>query len=107
MVALTMTFADEPMAKTMSFQREYAEAYDRVAQQFRDWAFTLTTSILYYNDYDLIDEDTRKLYRKGMAAPIPHFAAPGVRISIMSIRAGGRKPAKKIEVKRHGRRQEG
>ena len=68
MVALTMTFADEPMAKTMSFQREYAEAYDRVAQQFKDWAFTLTTSILYYNDYDLIDEDTRNLYRKGMAA---------------------------------------
>ena len=68
MVALTMTFASEPMAKTMSFQREYAEAYDWVAQQFKDWAFTLTTSILYYNDYDLIDEDTRNLYRKGMAA---------------------------------------
>ncbi|BCK81520.1 hypothetical protein MM50RIKEN_12830 [Vescimonas coprocola] len=34
------------MAKeTMSFQREYAEAYDWVAQQFKDWAFTLTTSI--------------------------------------------------------------
>ena len=27
-----------------------------------------TTSILYYNDYDLIDEDTRNLYRNGMAA---------------------------------------
>ena len=35
------------------------QAYDWVAQQFKDWAFTLTTSILYYNDYDLIDEDTR------------------------------------------------
>ena len=68
MVALTMTFADEPMAKTMSFQREYAEAYDWVAQQFKDWAFTLTTSVLYYNDYDSIDEDTRNLYRKAMAA---------------------------------------
>ena len=68
MMALTMTFINEPMAKTMSFQREYAEAYDWVAQQFKDWAFTLTTSILYYNDYDLIDEDTRNLYRKGMAA---------------------------------------
>ena len=44
------------------------QAYDWVAQQFKDWAFTLTTSILYYNDYDLIDEDTRNLYRKGMAA---------------------------------------
>ena len=25
----------------MSFQREYAEPYDWVAQQFKDWAFTL------------------------------------------------------------------
>ena len=68
MIALTMTFMNEPMAKTMSFQREYAEAYDWVAQQFKDWAFTLTTPILYYNDYDSIDEDTRNLYRKAMAA---------------------------------------
>ncbi len=68
MIALTMTFMDEPMAKTMSFQREYAEPYDWVVQQFKDWAFTLTTSILYYNDYDSIDEDARGLYRKAMAA---------------------------------------
>ena len=68
MVALTMTFMDEPMAKNMSFQREYAEPYDWVAQQFKDWAFTLSTSILYYNDYDSLDEDARGLYRKSMAA---------------------------------------
>ena len=68
MIALTMTFADEPMAKTMSFQREYAEPYDWIAQQLKDWAFTLTTSILYYHDYDSIDEGTRSLYRKAMAA---------------------------------------
>ena len=30
--------------------------------------FTLTTSVLYYEDYDLIDEDTRNLYRQAMAA---------------------------------------
>ena len=36
MIALTMTFMDEPMAKNMSFQREYAEPYDWVAQQFKD-----------------------------------------------------------------------
>ena len=68
MIALTMTFADEPMAKTMSFQREYAEPYDWIAQQLKDWAFTLTTSILYYHDYDSLDEGTRNLYRKAMAA---------------------------------------
>ena len=68
MVALTMTFSDEPMAKNMSFQREYAEAYDWVAQQLKDWAFTLMTSIYYYADYDEAEEETRNLYRKAMAA---------------------------------------
>ena len=74
MIALTMTFMDEPMAKNMSFQREYAEPYDWVAQQFKDWAFTLTTLRLYYNDYDSIDEDTRNLYRKGHGCLRRHCA---------------------------------
>ena len=68
MVALTMTFMDEPMAKNMSFQREYAEPYEWVAQQFKDWAFTLTTAFFYYNDYDFMGEDERGLHRKAMAA---------------------------------------
>ena len=68
MIALTMTFMDEPAAKTMSFQWQYAEPYDWVVQQFKDWAFTLSTSVLYYQNYPLIDEDTRELYRKAMAA---------------------------------------
>ena len=81
MIALTMTFMDEPMAKNMSFQRAYAEPYDWVTRQFKDWAFTLTTSILYYNDYDIMDEDTRGLYRKAMAA----FGgiAPGYHIELL------------------------
>ena len=64
----TPAFMDEPMAKTMSFQRQYAEPYDWVAQQFKDWAFTLTTYILYYQDYRLMDQDARELYQKAMAA---------------------------------------
>ena len=64
MVALTMTFMDETMARVMSFQREYAEPYDWVAQQFKDWAFTLSTSIL----YTMIMEDIRGRYRRAMAA---------------------------------------
>ena len=77
----TPAFMDEPMAKTMSFQRQYAEPYDWVAQQFKDWAFTLTTSILYYQDYHLIDQDTRELYQKAMAA----FGgiAPGYHIELL------------------------
>jgi hypothetical protein len=68
MLALAMTFSNEPQAMNMSFQREYAENYDWLLAQFKDWAFTFTSSILYYEDYDKIDEPTRDLYRMGMAA---------------------------------------
>ena len=68
MLALAMTFSDKPMALNMSFQREYAENYDWLLTQFKDWAFTFTASFLYYEDYDRIDETTRDLYRLGMAA---------------------------------------
>ena len=68
MMALAMTMSDKPMAVNMGFQREYAERYDWMKQQFVDWIFTLTTSDLYYEDYDLLDEDTRNLYRQAMAA---------------------------------------
>ena len=68
MMALALTMTDKPMAVNMSFQREYAEPYDWVAQQFKDWAFTLTTAFFYYNDYDFMGEDERGLHRKAMAA---------------------------------------
>lgn len=68
MIALAMTFADKPMAVNMCLQREYAEPYDWLAAQFKDWAFIFCTSIYYYDDYDKIDEDTRNIYRQAMAA---------------------------------------
>lgn len=66
MMALTMTFSDEPMAKNMSFQRQYAEPYDWVAQQLKDWAFNLSTSFFYYNDP--LDDDSKQLLRQSMKA---------------------------------------
>lgn len=63
-----MTFSDAPQAVNMSFQREYAERYDWLVTQFKDWAFTFVSSFLYYEDYDKVDETTRDLYRQGMAA---------------------------------------
>lgn len=68
MMALAMTMSDKPMAVNMAFQRSYAERYEWLKQQFTDWVFTFTTSVLYYEDYDVIDEDTRNLYRQSMAA---------------------------------------
>ena len=68
MMALAMTMSDRPMAVNMEFQREYAERYDWLKQQFTNWVFIFSTSFLYYEDYDTIDEDTRNLYRQSMAA---------------------------------------
>lgn len=68
MIALALTMQDQPKAVSMSFQRDYAERYDWMVQQFKDLAFWLFSSFFYYNDYDSLDETTRSLYRQGMAA---------------------------------------
>lgn len=52
----------------MQFQRWYAEHYEWIVQQFTDWAFTLTSSFLFYHDYDDLDEASKNTYRVGMAA---------------------------------------
>lgn len=68
MMALAMTMTDKPMAVNMSFQREYAERYDWMKQQFTDWAFTCVTSMLYYEDYDTMNQDTKLVMQQSMAA---------------------------------------
>jgi len=66
--ALAMTFATEPIAVGMSLQPIYAERYDWLVTQFRDWAYMLTSSFLFYEDRDLLDDATRELYRLGVSA---------------------------------------
>ena len=68
MMALAMTMTDKPMAVNMSFQREYAERYDWMKQQFTDWAFNYTTSMIYYEDYDTLNQDTKLMMQQSMAA---------------------------------------
>ena len=68
MMALAMTMTDKPMAVNMSFQREYAEPYEWMKQQFIDWAFTYVTSMLYYEDYDKMNSETRRFMQDSMAA---------------------------------------
>lgn len=67
MMALAMTMDDRPMAVNMEFQRTYAERYDWLVKQFKDWAFTFYTSILYYEDFDELDDTTKELYRQAMS----------------------------------------
>ena len=67
-IAIALATGKNPQAVTMSFQKEYAERYDWLVKEFFDWAFTFTTSFLYYLDYDRLDEQTKNLYRQGMSA---------------------------------------
>ncbi len=68
MAALAMTMSDKPMAVNMSFQREYAERYEWIRQQFSDLAFTYYTAMLYYEDYDKTPPEERLLLQQGMEA---------------------------------------
>ena len=69
MMALALTMStDKPMAVNMSFQREYAEPYEWIKQQFIDIAFTYLTSVLFYEDYDMMSPEQRLLMQQGMEA---------------------------------------
>ena len=68
MLALVLTFQKEPDAQIMCFLRDYAERYDWLVQVFQDWSFIFLSSFLYYEDYDEMEEETREIYRAGMAA---------------------------------------
>ena len=68
MIALAMTFRKEPEAQAMCFMRNYAERYDWLEQTFQDWSFTFLSSFLFYEEDEEMDEDTRDIYRQGMAA---------------------------------------
>ena len=68
MMALMMTFVDASMAMSMSLQREYAERFDWLVSQFSDWAFSFVSAFLYYEQHDLLDENTKQLYRDGISA---------------------------------------
>lgn len=68
MLALAMTFQKEPTAQVMCFMQNYAERYDWLAQMFQDWSFTFLSSFLFYEEDEEMDEDSRDIYRQGMAA---------------------------------------
>ena len=63
-----MTFADEPIALGMSLMPIYAERFDWLVTQFRDWAFMLVSAHLFYEYSDSMDDFTRDLHRQGMSA---------------------------------------
>ena len=67
-VALAMTFANDPDAMSMSFQKEYAEPLDWIAKALKDLTFPFVTSKYFYEYGDAFDADEKKLMAQGVAA---------------------------------------
>ena len=67
-VALAMTFASDPDAMSMSFQKEYAEPLDWIGKALRDMTFPFITSKYFYEHGDAFDADEKKLMAEGVAA---------------------------------------
>ena len=67
-MALAMTFANDPDAMSMSFQKEYAEPLDWIAKALKDMTFPFITSKYFYEHGDAFDVDEKKLMAQGVAA---------------------------------------
>ena len=67
-MALAMTFASDPDAMSMSFQKEYAEPMDWIAKALKDMTFPFITSKYFYEHGDAFDADEKKLMAEGVAA---------------------------------------
>jgi hypothetical protein len=67
-VALAMTFASDPDAMSMSFQKEYAEPLEWIAKALKDLTFPFITSKYFYEHGDAFDADEKRLMAQGVAA---------------------------------------
>ena len=67
-VALAMTFASDPDAMSMSFQKEYAEPLEWIGKALRDMTFPFITSKYFYEHGDAFDAHEKKLMAEGVAA---------------------------------------
>ena len=68
MRALAMTMMDREITVIMSMQRTYAERYEWVEQQFKNWAFIVCASQEYYSYFDEISDKERLLYKQSVRA---------------------------------------
>ena len=68
MMALALTMDERPMAVNLCFQRNYAENYEWLKQQFIDWTFNASTTYLYYADKDVLDRESRLLMKQSIGA---------------------------------------
>ena len=67
-MALSITFAGEPIAVGLSLTPIYAERFEWLVTQFKDWAFMLVSAFLFYEYKDGMDDFSRELYQQGISA---------------------------------------
>ena len=63
-IRVSLAARDKPIAVEMSFQHSYAEQYEWLKKQFKDWALMFYASILYYEETDPLLAD---LHRKSIS----------------------------------------
>jgi len=62
---VSLAARDKPQAVEISYQRGYAERYDWLRKQFKDWAFSFCASFMYYDETDPLMQE---LHRQAMNA---------------------------------------
>jgi len=68
-----LKFADLPFAQRHGFKRGYAEPFDWLHNQFRDWASMFLSAMMYYEEKD---ETMRELHRRALtvySGVAPHY----------------------------------
>jgi len=71
LMALAATMSSDPLAVMLSFLPEYAERFDWIVTQMKDWMFLVTTCEFFYDpDYQAMPqaEEQRTLLRQAMSA---------------------------------------
>lgn len=68
MMALVLTLGNRPESQLTGFQKNYAERYDWLYTLFKDWAFMVLTTFLYYEDRDSLEDAQTGVYHKAMAS---------------------------------------
>lgn len=65
---MMMYHSDQPEGVMMTALKEYAEPYDWVVDQLKDWAYMVSTTYVFYNDGFIQDLQLRMSLQEGMEA---------------------------------------
>lgn len=66
--SLVQTFADQPRSVMMTALKEYAEPYNWVVDQFKDWAYMVSCCYFFYKNGIIEDNELRLSLQDGMEA---------------------------------------